>query len=130
MKAVRVSNDRIFIDECGRKLVTKGTVAFPAMYDGLTLRKLQSRINQAMWVLGYKEKDFPKEDTSFDTMWCLMEVFSKLGWVNNIEWVTASLCIFQENTMHWEVCLENACAQLGWFNYKPVATWKELCQNP
>lgn len=130
MKAVRVSSDRIFIDDCGRQLVTKGTVAFPAMYDGMTIKRLQSKLNQAMWVLGYKDVAFPQGDTSFDTMWCLMEVFEKLGWVVYVEWVSARLCIFQENNLHWQVSLENACHQLHWFNYKPIATWKESSQNP
>ena len=130
MKAVRLSNDRIFLDECGRKLITKGTIAFPAIYDGVTLRKLQSLVNQGLWLCGYKESVLPKGDKSFDVIWCLIDVYEKLHWIHHIEWLSPRLVRFQEDSEHFQTTMDAACRQMNWFLYKPIATWKELCPSP
>lgn len=130
MKAVRLRWDRQFVEEGGRTLTTLGTIALPAMYDGVTLRRLQSLINQGLWLCGYKESVLPKNDKSFDVIWSLLDIYEKLQWVHHIEWLSPRLVRFQEESEHFQTTMDAACSQIGWYLYKPICTWKELCQNP
>lgn len=127
MKSVRLRFDRVFEDECGRKLTTYGTIALPAMYDGQTLRELQRITNQGLWVCGYKEMVMPKGDKSFDIVWSLIDIYEKLNWVFATKWLSPRLVIFQENSMHFQTTMDAACSQSNWFLYKPITTWKEFC---
>lgn len=127
MKAVRLRYDHQFIEEGGRTLTTMGTIAFPAMYDGVTLRKLQSLINQGLWLCGYKDEVYPKSDNSFDIIWSLLDIYEKLHWVHNVEWLSPKLVRFQEDSEHFQTTMCAACSQSNWYLYKPYTTWKELC---
>lgn len=106
-----------------------GTIQIPYIYTGETIRKLQEEITEGVWMLGYKYDKSTDAENSFGIFMQQLELFERLGWVTDIHWIGAYLCLFRDNCGSWFNTIIAEVNQLkGWFCYNPSATWKPL--NP
>lgn len=106
---------------------TSGTCLVPQGYKAKTYKWLQSKVDVGTWMIGIKYNDMLEKDKyhAFDVLFNLLDAMTIVGWVSGVVWYSNELVIFRDETGNAIAPLQNACAQVGFYCYKPYATWKE-----
>ena len=121
MKGIRISMPLIR---------NNGTCLVPDGYKAKIYKWLQSKVDVGTWIIGIKLSDMLEKDKyhAFDVLFNLLDAMTIVGWVSNVVWYSNELVIFRDETGNAIAPLQNACAQVGFYCYKPYATWKEDAQ--
>lgn len=121
MKGIRISMPLIR---------NNGTCLVPDGYKAKIYKWLQSKVDVGTWIIGIKLSDMLEKDRyhAFDVLFNLLDAMTIVGWVSNVVWYSNELVIFRDETGKAIAPLQNACAQVGFYCYKPYATWKEDAQ--
>lgn len=122
MKGIRISMPLVSAN---------GTCIVPSIYHAKTYKWLQSKVDVGTWLIGIKYNDMLEKDKyhAFDVLFNMLDAMTIVGWVSGVIWYSNELVIFRDETGKAIAPLQNACAQVGFFCYKPYATWKEDCPN-